>query len=46
MATISLKKLDGSTLALERGTIDSALGGNVVYPGSAQYDDLRIIWNA
>ena len=46
MATISLKKLDGSTVALERGTIDSALGGNVVYPGSPQYDDLRVIWNA
>jgi FAD/FMN-containing dehydrogenase len=46
MATINLKKLDGSTAALERGTIDSALGGKVVYPGSAQYDDLRVIWNA
>ena len=46
MATISLKKLDGSAAALEKGTIDAALGGKVVYPDSAQYDDLRAIWNA
>ena len=46
MATINLKKLDGSTAALESRTIDAALGGKVVYPDSAQYDSLRTIWNA
>jgi FAD/FMN-containing dehydrogenase len=46
MATISLRKLDGSGVALERAIIDAALGGKVVHRDSAQYDDVRTIWNA
>ena len=46
MTTIDMRKLEGSTVALDRGSIDTALGGTVVYPASSRYDELRAIWNA
>ncbi len=45
MATIGMRKLDGSTMAFERGTVEAALGRDVIYPDSARYDELRALWN-
>ena len=46
MATIGMRKLDGTSVTLDRAKIDAALGGEVVYPGTARYDELRALWNA
>src|SRR5688572_7987168 len=46
MATIGMRKLDGTSVTLERAKVDAALGGQVVYADSPRYDELRALWNA
>ena len=46
MATLSLRKRDGSVSQLERTLIEFALSGQLIYPDSDSYDKSREIWNA
>jgi FAD/FMN-containing dehydrogenase len=46
VGTLTLKKLDGSSLKLERTTTDSALGGQILYPDSEGYAAASTVWNA
>lgn len=46
MLSILLKKLDGSSVSLSREAILAALDGDILFPGSEEYEDARILWNA
>ena len=48
-AELTLRTLDGDSLAIGADTIDglkSRLGGSLITPRSADYDEVRQIWNA
>jgi FAD/FMN-containing dehydrogenase len=46
VTTLTLRKLDGSSLRLEKASTDAALGGRVLYPDSPGYGDACKLWNA
>jgi FAD/FMN-containing dehydrogenase len=46
MGIATFRKLDGSSIKLEQTLVNAALGGEVLYPGSAGYADACRLWNA
>jgi FAD/FMN-containing dehydrogenase len=46
VATVTLRKLDGSSVKLDRASIDAALSGQILYPDTDGYADACRLWNA
>lgn len=46
METLTLARLDGSTVRLERTRVEAVLGKELIYPDSPEFDEARTIWNA